>query len=102
MDSTQLPSAYPTAYRLVAAIEPPDPQASAPQSVQRQSATVDVGEIAPVFRPEQAPYIDKTVNISDFARRLSDIMPNLWQAARIAQQMHERLRADGETEERHL
>ena len=81
-----------------AAIEPPDPQSSTPQSVQRQSATVDVGEVAPVFHPEQEPYIDKTVSVSDFARRLSDIMPNLWQAARIAQQMHERLRADGETE----
>ena len=65
------------------AIEPPDPRSSAPQRVQRQSATVDVGEVAPVFRPEQEPYIDKTVNISDFARRLSDIMPNLWEAARI-------------------
>ena len=82
-----------------AAIEPPDPQASAPESVRRQSATVDVGEVAPVFHTDQEPYIDRTVSISDFARRLSDIMPNLWQAARIAQQMHERLRADGETEE---
>lgn len=80
------------------AIEPPDPRSSAPQRVQRQSATVDVGEVAPVFRPEQEPYIDKTVNISDFARRLSDLMPNLWQAARIAQQLHERLSAEGNTE----
>ncbi|MCY3724766.1 MAG: DEAD/DEAH box helicase family protein [Candidatus Poribacteria bacterium] len=80
------------------AIEPPDPQSSAPQRVQRQSATVDMGEVAPVFRPEQEPYIDKTVNISDFARRLSDLMPNLWQAARIAQQLHERLSAEGNTE----
>ena len=80
------------------AIESPDPRSSAPQRVQRQSATVDVGEVAPVFRPEQEPYIDKTVNISDFARRLSDIMPNLWQAARIAQQLHERLSAEGNTE----
>ena len=63
------------------------------------TATVDVGEVAPVFHTEQEPYIDKTVGISDFTRRLSDIMPNLWQAARIAQKMHERLRADGETEE---
>ena len=30
--------------------------------------------------------------------RLSDTMPNLWQAARIAEQMYERLRTDGETE----
>ena len=81
------------------AIQSPDSQSSAPQSVQRQSATVDVGEVAPVFHTEQEPYIDKTVSISDFARRLSDIMPNLWQAARIAQQLHERLIADGETEE---
>ena len=81
------------------AIEPPDPQASAPQSIRRQSATVDVGESAPVFHPDQgSPYIDKTVNVSDFARRLSDIMPNLWQAARIAQQMTENLKQNGETE----
>ena len=81
------------------AIEPPDPQASAPQSIRRQSATVDVGESAPVFHPDQgSPYIDKTVNVSDFARRLSDIMPNLWQAARIAEQMTENLKQNGETE----
>ena len=81
------------------AIEPPDPRVSAPQSVRWQSATVDVDEVLPIFHPEQEPYIDKKVSVSDFARRLSDIMPNLWQAARIAEQMHERLRADGETEE---
>ena len=33
------------------AIEPPDPQASAPQSIRRQSATVDVGESSPRFPP---------------------------------------------------
>ena len=81
------------------AIEPPDFEASTPENVRRQSATVDVGDMPPVFHTDQEPYIDKTVSISDFARRLSDIMPNLWQAARIAQQMHELLRADGETEE---
>ena len=43
--------------------------------------------------------IEKKISIADFARRLSDIMPNLWQAARVAEQMYERLRADGETEE---
>ncbi len=81
-----------------AAIEPPDPQASAPQSTRRQSATVDVDGTASVFHPDQETYIEKSVGISDFARRLSDIMPNLWQAARIAQQMYERLKADGKTE----
>ena len=81
------------------AIKPPDPSASAPQSVRRQSATVDVDESPPVFHTEQEPFIEKKISISDFARRLSDIMPNLWQAARIAAQMHKRLRTDGETEE---
>ncbi len=81
-----------------AAIEPPDPNASAPQSVRRQSATVDVGEELLVFHTEQEPYIEKKVSISDFARRLSDIVPNLWQAARIAHEMIKRLIADGETE----
>ena len=80
------------------AIEPPDPQASTSQSVRRQSATVDVGEVAPVFHPDQEPYLDRTVSVSDLARRLSDIMPNLWQAARIAAQMTENLRQNGETE----
>ena len=79
-------------------IEPPDPRASASQSVRRQSATVDVDEAPPVFHTEQEPFIEKKISISDFARRLSDIMPNLWQAARIAARMHEHLRADGETE----
>ena len=82
-----------------AAIQPPDPQASTSQSVRRQSATVDVGQVAPVFHPDQGSlYIDRTVSVSDLARRLSDIMPNLWQAARIAAQMTENLRQNGETE----
>ncbi len=81
-----------------AAIEPPDPNASAPQNVRRQSATVDVGEELLVFHTDQEPYVEKRVSISDFARRLSDIVPNLWQAARIAQEMSKRLIADGETE----
>ena len=80
------------------AIEPPDPADSASQSVRRQSATVDVDETAPVFHPDQEPHIDKTFGVSDFARRLSDIIPNLWQAARVAQQLHETLTAQGTTE----
>ena len=80
------------------AIVPPDPNASALQSVKRQSAKVDVGEELIVFHAEQEPYVEKRVSISDFAHRLSDIVPNLWQAARIAQEMSKRLIADGETE----
>ncbi len=79
-------------------IEPPDPSASAPDSARRQSATVDVNEILPVFHPDQVLDIDKTVKVSHFARHLSDILPNLWQAARIADQLIKHLKADGDTD----
>ena len=82
-----------------AEIQAPNPNASAPDSMIWQSATVDVGEAPPIYHPDQKPHIDKTVGISDFARRLSDLLPNPWQAARIVAQMHESLRQNGETEE---
>ena len=80
-------------------IQAPDPSASAPDTMIWQSATVDVGDAPPVYHPDQEPYIDKTVDISDFARRLSDLLPNPWRAARIASQMRESLKRNGETEE---
>ena len=79
-------------------IEPPDPEASAPNSARRQSATVDVDETPPVFHPDQALDIDKTIKVSHFARHLSDILPNLWQAARIADQLIKHLKATGDTD----
>ena len=81
------------------AIQAPDPNASAPDRTIWQSATVDVGDAPPVYHADQEPYIDKTVDISDFARRLSDLLPNPWRAAHIALQMFESLRQNGETEE---
>ena len=81
------------------AIQAPDPNASAPDSMILQSATVDVGDAPPIYHPDQEPHIDKTVGISDFARRLSDLLPNPWQAARIAAQLRESLEQDGKTEE---
>ncbi len=80
------------------ALEPPDLEASAPDSVKRQSATVDVDDTLPIYHAEQEPYINKTVQVSDFARRLSDIVPNQWHAARIAQLLCERLKKNGETD----
>ncbi len=80
------------------AIEPPDPRASAPESARRQSATVGVDETLPVFHPDQALDIDKTVKVSHFTRHLSDILPNPWQAARIADQLIKHLKATGDTD----
>ncbi len=81
------------------AIQAPDLKASAPDTMIWQSATVDVGEAPPIYHPDQEPYIDKIFGISDFARRLSDLLPNPWRAARIASQMRESFIRDGKTEE---
>ena len=80
-------------------IQAPNPNASAAESIIWQSAVVDVGDAPPVYHDDQQPHIDKTTSISDFARRLSDLLPNPWQAARIATQLRENLKHDGETEE---
>ena len=77
------------------AIDAPDPQVSFPESARWQSATVDVGDALPVFHPERELDIDKSVRVSWYARRLADIMPNPWQAARVVNQLVDRLKADG-------
>ena len=58
------------------AVEAPDPQSSMPQRARWQWATVDVGDALPVYHAERELYIDRTVRISWFARRLSDVVPN--------------------------
>ena len=78
-------------------IGPPDPEASAPNSARRQSAAVNFDEI-PVYHADQALDIDKTVKVSHFARHLSDILPNPWHAAHIAEQLITHLRATGDTD----
>ena len=82
-----------------AAIQEPDPQGSLADPAQRQTASVDVGNTLPVFHESQELHIDKTVNVSWFARRLSDITPNAWQASRIVRQLVDRLRGAGEDDD---
>ena len=81
------------------AIVAPSPQSSLADRAVRQSASVDVGEALPVFHPETELNIAKEVQINWFARRLSDVVPNPWQAARLAQQFVQKLREDGDTED---
>ena len=81
------------------AISAPDPQTGFPNRAARQSASVDVGDALPIFHADRDLYIDKTVRITWFARRLSDVVPNPWQAARIAQQLVEKLRTGGDTDD---
>ena len=81
------------------AIESPDPKSSLPDRAVRQSASVDVGDALPVFHPERESGIAKEVQVNWFARRLSDVVPNSWQAARVAQRFVEKLRDDGDSED---
>ena len=83
------------------AIEAPDPQGSfaGVDLTAHQSATVDVGNTLPVFHADRELYIDRTVRITWFARRLLDVVPNAWQGARIARQFVDKLRDAGKSDE---
>ena len=81
------------------AIEAPDPQGSFPERARWQSATVDVGDTLPIFHADRELYIDKAVKISWYARRLSDVIPNPWQAGRLSRQLVEKLRAAGDSDD---
>ena len=80
------------------AIDTPDPQSTIPDAPRIQQATVDVGETAPVFHSDREIYIDKTVKISWFVRRLTDIVPNPWQSARIVQNLVRNLKNAGQSD----
>ena len=81
------------------AIDAPVTQFPFPDSAKRQTASVDVGDAQPVFHGSHELFIEKTIKTSYFARRLSDIIPNPWQAARIAQNLIQRLKHAGESED---
>ena len=81
-------------------IKPFNPNASAPNSLKLRTATVDVGDVLPVFHEDQEPHVKKKISVSDFTLCLSDIVPNPWQAACIAEELIERLKTSGETDEK--
>ena len=81
-------------------IKPPDPNASAPDSATLRTATVNVGDAPPVFHEDQKPHVEKNISVSEFALCLSDIVPNPWQAARIAEELIESLKTNGQTDEK--
>lgn len=80
------------------AIDTHDPQITIPDAPRMQQATVDVGENAPEFDPDREIYIDKTVKISWFVRKLTDIVPNPWQSARIVQNLVRNLKNAGKSD----
>ena len=72
-------------------LEAHDPQSSALDKAGIQQASVDVGAPTVWHRERDLP-IDKTVKISWYARRLADLVPNPWQASRIAQDLVDRFK----------
>ena len=82
-----------------AAIEAPSVGDSQAQTAVRQSAIVDIGDETPAGYGERELFIDKAVRLLWFARRLSDIVPNPWQAARIGSELIDRLRESGESDD---
>ena len=81
------------------AIDAPDPQHSMSDPARWQRATVDVGETPPIFHSDTQMDVDKSFKISWYARRLGDVVPNAWQAARIVQEFVEKLKSAGNTDD---
>ena len=67
-----------------------------------ETATVDLGELPPEFHEAQAVDVDRTFKLSWYARRLADLVPNAWQAARIAREMADWLMAQHNQPEEYL
>ena len=82
-------------------IEAPDPGPAALGAPQEATATVDVSEEGHFStEPESRKlFIDTGVKISWYARRLSDIMPNPWQGARVAQEFIQKMRDAGQDDD---
>ncbi|OOV35891.1 hypothetical protein BO98_02625 [Candidatus Synechococcus spongiarum LMB bulk10D] len=84
-----------------AMINAPDPQSTQEDRPLEVRATVDLeedGASATYYNPQML-HIDKSVKIAWYARRISDILPNPFQAARIAQDLVQRRRAAGDNDE---
>lgn len=65
----------------------------------RQSAIVDLGEPLPIIDTGREIFVDRTLKLSWFARRLSDVIPNPWQASRIAKSLLSNLTESGESDD---
>ena len=67
-----------------------------------ETATVDLGELPPEFHADQEVEVDRSFKASWYARRLADLVPNAWQAARIAREMADWLMEQHGQAEEHL
>ena len=71
----------------------PDPQGAQPDLPQEAMAAIDLepsGATTTYYDPRTV-FVDESVKISWYARRISDIMPNPFQTARIVQELVQRM-----------
>ena len=82
----------------LSAIGSPDPQSAQPDGPREASAAVDLqgSRASATFYDPRALYVDETVKVSWYARRISDILPNPFQAARVVQELVQRMYDAGE------
>ena len=64
-----------------------------------QRAVVDLDKDKSWIAADEALDIDKTLRVGWFARRLSDVVPNPWQAAKFTQELFAMLRNNGRTDD---
>ena len=77
----------------LSSIGPPDPQSAHPDQPREAMATVDLevnGASATYYHPREL-FVDESVRISWYARRISDIFPNPFQAARVIEELMQRM-----------
>lgn len=79
------------------AVEAPEPASfdADPQGWERRTIAFDGG---PETEPDWRVHDAKSVSVADLALSLSDVVPNIWQAARIVRDFMGRLRHSGKTE----
>lgn len=61
-------------------------------------AEVDVDEESPFYSDKEELEIDKTLRVSWFTRRLSDVVPNPWRAAQFVFELFDKLKETGRAE----
>jgi len=75
------------------AIGSPDPQSTHPDRPRETTMQVDLSEEGATQTPPNTRtlFVDDSIRISWYARRISDILPNPFQAARIVQELVQRM-----------
>ena len=77
-----------------------DPQGTQPDRPLETRASVDLDECGPsaTYYDPQALQVDESVKVAWYARRISDILPNPFQAARVVMELMQRMREAGQDE----